>query len=168
MDAAMSGEKPSSGPFVLLGTDGVPRSLSEPTGGPLLVAFFKTTCPTSELAFAYLERLHQVYGRQGGRQGLQVWGVSQDALDESLAFAVDQGVTFPVLLDAGWDASIAYGIETVPTMYLRNGSGDVVFTSISFVKDELNEMARLIAGQLGAPAVVIAPADDGKPPFKPG
>jgi peroxiredoxin len=168
MDIDKDSQKGSSGSFLLVGTDGVPRSLSEPTGRPLLVAFFKTTCPACKMAFGYLERLNQAYGSQRNGRGLEVWGVSQDALDESLAFAVEQGITFPVLLDTGWDASLAYGIETVPTMYLRNGSGDVLFTGVGFAKADLNEMSRLVAGQLGAPAEVIAPAGDANPPFRPG
>jgi peroxiredoxin len=151
-------------PFAMLGIDGVPHTLSEQRGGPVLAAFFKTTCPTCMLTFHYLEKMHQTYGPHG----LTVWGVSQDPLDDSLAFARDQGVTFPILLDTNWDVSLAYGIETVPTTFLFNEEGNVVYAFLSFCKDDINEVARLVAEQIEMEAVTIAPTGDGKPPFRPG
>jgi peroxiredoxin len=151
-------------PFVLLDTHGAPHALADSRGAPLLAVFFKTTCPTCMVTFPYLERLHQVYSPPG----LAVWGISQDTLDDTLAFASDQGATFPVLLDTTWDVSASYGIAFVPTLVLFNGQGEIVHQSVGFYKDNLNEIARLIAQDTGDKAVIIAPADDGKPPFKPG
>ncbi len=151
-------------PFALLDTNGAPHTLGAATGGPLLAAFFKSTCPTCMMTFPYLERLYQTYARAG----LTVWGVSQDTLEDSLAFAAEQGVTFPVLLDTTWGASIAYGIEYVPTLAFFDGAGRISKTFFSFSKDDLNEIARLAAEQTGGKPVVIAPPGDGKPPFKPG
>jgi peroxiredoxin len=150
--------------FVLLGTDGVPRTLGESREGPVLTVFFKTTCPTCMLTFQYLERLHQAYAAYG----LSVWGISQDPLDESLAFAADQGVTFPLLLDSGWDVSMTYGIETVPTMFLFCPTGDVCYSTTSFCKDDINDISRQVAEMTGAAMVEIAPDGDGKPKFRPG
>lgn len=150
--------------FTLLGADGRPYALAEQQGRPVLATFFKTTCPTCMLTFPYLEKLHQVYGPGG----LVVWGISQDPLDDSLAFAVDHGVTFPILLDAGWAISQLYGIETVPTTFLFDNEGAVSFAFLSFCKEDLNQTAALVAGLLDAPQVTIAPSDDGKPPFRPG
>jgi peroxiredoxin len=151
-------------PFALIATDGRPYALSEHKGGPLVISFFKTTCPTCMLTFPYLERLYQTYRAQG----LTVWGISQDPLDDSLAFAADYGVTFPVLLDTTWDVSNAYGVDVVPTTFLLDRRGQIAFSFVSFSKDDINEMARLIAAETQAPLTVIAPPDDGKPPFRPG
>ncbi len=150
--------------FALLGTDGLPYVLREQVGKPVVLVFFKTTCPTCMLVFPYIERLYQAYGRSG----LTVWGMSQDPLDDSLAFARDYGATFPILLDTTWDVSDAWRINTVPTVFLIDAVGKIALTSVSFYKDELNRMAELVAARIGVDAVVVAPPDDGKPTFKPG
>jgi len=33
-------------------------------GGPVLLAFFKISCPVCQFAFPYIERLFQAYGKQ--------------------------------------------------------------------------------------------------------
>jgi peroxiredoxin len=159
-----SEQSPAAQPFALLGTDGIAHTLAEQHGRPVLAAFFKTTCPTCMLTFQYLEKMHRTYGPLG----LTVWGVSQDPLDDSLAFAREQGVTFPILLDTNWDISLTYGIETVPTTFLFDKEGTVAYAFLSFCKDDINETARLISEQIGAQAAMIAPANDGRPPFRPG
>ncbi len=150
--------------FALLGTDGFPYTLSDHRGEPLVVAFFKTTCSACMLTFPYLEQLHRAYGKNA----IAIWGISQDTLDDSLAFAVDHGVTFPILLDTDWQVSVAYGVETVPSVFLLEGNGDIAFSFAGFSKADLNEMTRLIALESRAEPVVIAPDGDGKPPFRPG
>jgi peroxiredoxin len=116
------------------------------------------------MTFPYVERLSQAYSRKG----LTVWGISQDPLDDSLAFARDYGATFPILLDTTWDVSDAYGLDTVPTLFLLDDAGKIIFTSVSFFKDELNQIARLVAQRLGLETIIVAPPDDGEPAFKPG
>jgi len=65
--------------------------------------------------------------------------------------------------------SDAYGIDTVPTIYLLDGKRKtIIYRTISFLKDELNELARRVAEALGSQPIVIAPANDGNPSFKPG
>ena len=155
---------PAKGHLALLATDGRQHVLGEPSGGPLLACFFKAECPTCQMLFPYLERLQQTYRHDG----LSVWGVSQNPLDESLAFAAGLALSMPILLDDDWHASLAYGIETVPTLMLFDGQGAVSYMCYSFCKEDLNEIARLVSEQTGAPAAVIAPPDDGKPPFRPG
>jgi len=156
-----SREAPS---FALLGTDGLPYILDDQVGKPIVLVFFKTTCPTCMMAFPYIERLYQAYGQAG----VTVWGLSQDPLDDSLAFAHDFGATFPILLDTTWGVSEVYGLDTVPTVFLIDAAGRIAFTSVGLNKDELNQMARLAAEGLGVSPVTVAPLDDGKPAFAPG
>ena len=150
--------------FELVGTDGLSRSLGAQRGRPVVVAFFKTTCGASGLAFPYLQRLHEAYGQQG----LAVWGVSQDGLQETLAFAAAAGATFPVLLDTSLDVSAAYRLDVVPAFFLLDGAGKPAFSSAGFSKADINEMARLAGKLAGADAVIIAPDGDGRPPYRPG
>ncbi len=151
-------------PFTLRGLDGTAYSLDE-NGEHLTVAvFFKTTCPTCQMAWPYLEKLYQAY--RGA--GLRVWAVSPDARDVSAQFASKYGGTFPMLLDADWAVSRAYDPQFVPTLLLTDRNLRIVDSIVAFDKAGLNHLAQSVADRLGAAPVEIAPPDDGNPPFKPG
>lgn len=151
--------------FALLGTDGreysLPRSLA---GQPVLLVFFKTTCATCDLTFPYVNRLRETYP-----DGWHLWAVSQDAPDKSIEYARRHGVRYPVLLDApDYTVSRLYDPPATPTFFLVDGGGRVAYSTHGFAKDDINQIARLIAGYVGATAQIIARAGDGKPAFKPG
>ena len=87
--------------------------------GPVLLAFFKVTCPVCQMTMPFLDRLH----RQGS---LPVYGVSQNEPEDTREFNQEFGVSFPTLLDsedAGFPASNAYGLSSVPTMFLVEPDG---------------------------------------------
>ena len=76
--------------------------------GPVLLAFYKVTCPTCQLTLPYLERL------QGG--ALRVFAVCQDDAGRAREFADAFEVELPNLLDSvddGYPASNAYGVTHV-------------------------------------------------------
>src|ERR1017187_8083029 len=89
--------------------------------GPVLVAFFKITCPVCQLTFPFLERLHQA-------GGLPIYGISQNGVEDTREFNHEFGVTFPTLLDledAEFAASNAFGISSVPTIFLVERDGAI-------------------------------------------
>jgi peroxiredoxin len=89
--------------------------------GPILLAFFKVTCPVCQLTFPYLERLHNP-------ANLPVYGISQNCEEDTLEFNRYFGVSFPTLLDREEDdfpASNAYGISNVPTLFLIERDGTI-------------------------------------------
>ena len=84
--------------FELKALDGKQFSLKEQLAhGPVVLAFFKVSCPTCQYAFPFLQRLHKAYGGQG----VKLVGVSQNDVKETAAFAKEFGVTFPLLLEPG-------------------------------------------------------------------
>jgi peroxiredoxin len=91
------------------------------THGPVLLAFFKVTCPVCQFTFPFLDRLH----RAGT---LAIYGVSQNDDEDTREFNREFGVTFPTLLDgedSGFLASNAFGISSVPTMFLIERDGTI-------------------------------------------
>jgi len=63
--------------------DGKKFSLAEALGrGPVVLAFFKVSCPTCQYTLPFLERLYQAY--QG--KGVTLVGVSQNDAKETTAF----------------------------------------------------------------------------------
>src|SRR5579883_1428369 len=82
--------------FSLRDDHGRTRSLRDlAAGGPVLLAFFKTTCPVCQLAFPFLDRIH----RGQGSSAVSIFGVSQDSPDVTREFTDEFGVTFPILFD---------------------------------------------------------------------
>ena len=133
--------------------------------GPVLAVFWKPSCGTCDLAFPYFQRLVDVYPSDRW----QLLAVSQDSAVPSADFANQYSLTFPVLIEGeGWPASRLYDPEATPTFFLIAPGGTIEMTSVGFYKDELNEVARRLAEHLNEPARVIAEADDGNPPFRPG
>ena len=82
--------------------------------GPVLLAFFKISCPICQLAFPVLERIHAA-------STLPIYAISQNDAPDTLEFNRHFQVTFPTLLDSeesGFPASNDYGISSVPTLFL--------------------------------------------------
>jgi peroxiredoxin len=114
--------------FTLARLDGGEVSLAELIAhGPAVLAFFKITCPICQMTFPFLERIHAAAG-----SALPIYGVSQNDARDTRDFARQFGVTFPMLLDSeddGFAASNAYGISSVPTIYIVEAGG--VISSVS-------------------------------------
>ncbi len=133
--------------------------------GPAVLVFWKSDCTTCDLIFPYLGSLAEAYGGDGWH----LWAVSQDDADASRAFVQKHGASFDVLVDAsGWPVSRAYDPAATPTLFLVGAGGVVQKTSVGFSKADLNEMSRRLAESLETSSVVVAPADDGQPDFRPG
>lgn len=109
--------------FRLTQLDGIDATLSGLVEtGPVVLAFFKISCPVCQFTLPYLERIH-------ASGALRIYGISQNDEEDTREFARHFGLTFPLLLDREDDrfpASNAYGITHVPTLYLVGRAGMVV------------------------------------------
>ena len=158
MPALVTGTK---APQVELKTlDGKPFSLTEAlTRGPVVLAFFKVSCPTCQYAFPFLERLHKAYGGNG----VAIFGISQNRAKETAAFNKEFGVTFPVLLDDtdSYPVSNAYGLTNVPTIFWIAQDSEIEVSSVGWVKADFEQINRKMA-EMGkiAPAVMFKPGED--------
>ena len=123
----------------LQGLEGGKKSLEEILrDGPALFAFYKISCPVCQLTAPYLQRLSA-----GGK--IQIVGVSQDDTESTQAFNERFGVTFPTLLDQaseGYPASNAYGISSVPTLFLVEPDGRISKSFSGFSKRDLEELGQ--------------------------
>ncbi len=151
-------------PFSLTGIDGRAYTLNHNGARLTLAVFFKTTCPTCQLTWPYLDKLHRTY--RGA--GLAVWGITQDARDVSSAFASKNGSSFPILVDSDGRVSRAFDPDFVPTLLLIGIQDEIIDSVVAFNKAGLNHLSQMIAARLGVPAAMIAPRDDGNPAFQPG
>jgi len=158
MTALASGSK---APNVELKTlDGKPFLLEdELSRGPVVLAFFKVSCPTSQYALPFLERLYKAYGHKG----VKLVGVSQNNSTETAQFTKEFGITFPILLDdtSRYPASNAYGLTNVPSIFWIAEDGEIEISSVGWVKSDFDAINRKMAEADKVPAaVVFKPGDD--------
>jgi peroxiredoxin len=146
--------------FELKAMDGKRFSLQEALAhGPVVLAFFKVSCPTCQYAFPFLERLHKAYGQKG----VKLLGVSQNDAKDTAAFNKEFGVTFPVLLDeiGKYPVSNAYGLTNVPTIFWVAQDGEIEVSSVGWLKADFEEINRKMADAGKTPlAVVFKPGED--------
>lgn len=147
--------------FELTDLEGRTISLRDLTSeAPVLLAFFKITCPVCSFTFPFLERIHQA----AGAEQLRVYGISQDDAKLTRRFNSEVGVSFPALLDtapSGYAVSNAYGISTVPSLFLIGKDGVINWASSGFVKSELEDLGRRFG-------VAVFRAEENVPAWKAG
>ncbi|HEV2349569.1 MAG TPA: TlpA disulfide reductase family protein [Terriglobia bacterium] len=155
--------------FNLPGIDGKKFSLAQALAqGPLLAVFFKVSCPTCQFTFPFLERLHQQF-LAAGVAGIQVWGISQDNLENTRHFARDWGVTFPLLLDEEpYEISQDYGLTHVPTLFLIAPDRRVEVSGDGFSKSDLLAIRKSLAQHYSAQPAELFRNGEHIPEFKPG
>jgi peroxiredoxin len=168
-----SGRKPMALPvgkavpqFELASTDKRTYSLQAALGqGPLLVVFFKVTCPTCQYSFPFIQRIYN----QLGDKGAKVWAISQDNVQDSLRFAKEYQVSFPILIDEyPYPVSRAYSVKYVPTLYLISPDSRIQLCSEGFSKVDFLSIHKTLAESSG---VVLAPLFESHeriPEYKPG
>jgi peroxiredoxin len=146
--------------FALTSLDGKQFSLADTLArGPVVLAFFKVSCPTCQYAFPFFERLYQAYGRNG----VTLVGISQNDAKDTAAFAKQFGVTFPILLDDthSYPVSNAYGLTNVPTLFWIAPDGEIELTSVGWVKADFEQVNRKMADAgKTAPAAMFQPGED--------
>jgi peroxiredoxin len=105
--------------------------------GPAVLAFFKVTCPVCQLAFPFLDRIHSP-------GALPVYGVSQNDSRATAGFIREYGIGFPVLLDEedAFPASNAFGISTVPTMFVIATDGTISNVIEGWQKNEVAALGK--------------------------
>lgn len=146
--------------FELKGMDGGRFALREELArGPVVLAFFKVSCPVCQYAFPFLQRLERAYGHAGVR----IIGVSQDDPKKTSTFNKEFGVTFPVLLDEtdSYPVSNAYGLTNVPSMFWIAQDGRIEISSVGWVKADFEKINRKMAETRNIPlAAVFKPQED--------
>jgi peroxiredoxin len=142
--------------FTLQTLDGKQFSLREALlRGPVLVAFFKISCPTCQYAFPFLQRIHAAHGNKN----VSIIGISQNEKKDAAAFVKQYGISFPVLLDdtSTYPVSNAYGLTNVPTLFWIAPDGEIEVSSVGWVRKDMEELNQRAAQ---------ASADGTKPLFR--
>jgi peroxiredoxin len=133
--------------------------------GPVVVAFFKISCPVCQFTFPYLQRLAERYSGDSAT----VLAVSQDDPRGTKEFNREYGVTFPTLLDEpGYPVSNAYGLTMVPTIFLIEPDGKAKVSCMGFDKGDLEKIASELSQRRKIAAAPLFRPEEVIPAQKPG
>jgi peroxiredoxin len=151
----------------LLSVEGSKFALTDAlTRGPVVAAFYKVSCPVCQMAFPYIERLFNAYGKTGK---VTLVGISQDNAGDTKAFNREFGITFPVVLDSkGYLVSNAYGLTNVPTVFLISPDGEIERSIVSWSKADMEDLNRKLAEISGVKAAKLFHKGERVAEFKPG
>jgi peroxiredoxin len=116
--------------------------------GPVLLAFFKISCPTCQLTFPFLQRL---------AGALQIAPVSQDDSIGTEQFRRRFGISMPAILDPGpaYKASNLYGIRSVPSLFLIEPDGVISMCISGFSKEHLAHLGERFQAPIFLPGEEI-------------
>jgi len=106
---------------------------------PVVLAFFKVSCPVCQYAFPLHEQLAK---RTEGK--IKVIGVSQDDDKATRNFAKTFGITFPIALDdtKRYPVSNAYGLTNVPTLFEVAQDGHILISCVGWDKTSIEDIYR--------------------------
>lgn len=134
--------------------------------GPVVLAFFKISCPVCQFAFPFLERIYKAYGNRN----VTIVGISQNDKNDTASFIKEYRVTFPVLLDdtRTYPVSNAYGLTNVPSIFWIAPGGEIEISSIGWLKKDIDEINRRAAERTGGRALPVFHAGEDVPDFRAG
>jgi peroxiredoxin len=152
--------------FSLSAIDGKGYSLSSLLQrGPVVLAFFKVSCPVCQYTFPFVQRIADRFASKG----VSVIGVSQDDVRDTKDFNQEYGVKFPTLIDRdGYPVSIAYGLTNVPTIFLVSPDGKIKIETAGFDKAALEKIVAELSQHEKASSVPLFRGDENVPAYKPG
>ena len=121
-------------------------------GGPVVVAFFKITCPTCQYSFPFFDRIYRAYGGK-----VRWFGISQDEERYTRDFMREFSMSFPVLLDDPdkYPVSNLFDLANVPTVFVVGQDRRIQYMGIGWDKREVEGLNERLAKLAGLPAAEI-------------
>ncbi len=123
--------------------------------GPVVLAFFKASCPVCQMAAPKVAALAE--------GGARVVAVGEDPRPTLVAYRDRYGQRVPTVSEPPpYRVSSAYGLVTVPTLFLVGGDGRVLDAVGGWDRERWNRVATAAGG------VPVSTEGDGLPVFRPG
>lgn len=120
--------------------DGAEFSLyGELQRSPILLVFFKISCPTCQFTLPFFSRLRNAQLSNAPC----IFGISQDGPKATAEFLKHFGLKFPILLDSAADnypASNAYAISYVPSIFLVDQRRQIAQAWTGFSKVDMEKL----------------------------
>jgi peroxiredoxin len=121
--------------------------------GPVMLVFFKVSCPVCQYALPFLERVYQA----NRAANVTVLGISQDNVRNTKDFMREYGVTFSVALDdpAKYAVSNVYGLTNVPTIFYVSPSGEIEVSCVGWSTADVEAINQKLAEYRRQPPALL-------------
>ncbi len=118
-------QMPMAPDFTLMDLQSKPVKLSDYRGKVVFVNFWATWCPPCRREIPSFIKLIDKYGKDG----FIVLGIAVDSreFDKVAPFAKKLGMNYPVLYDSKGVSNLYGGIQSIPTTFVVNREGKVVY-----------------------------------------
>lgn len=128
-----------------------------------VLIFYKFSCGTCRFTFPFLQKIYIAYG-----DAFYFKAIAQDDEVATAKFREELGITMPSLLDLPpHPVSAAYGLHTVPSIFIVDGFHKITFATHSFVKQDIMNFADILAEKSGRPQIDVFDGAE-VPEIKPG
>ena len=147
--------------------DGEPHNLVKVLEkGPMVLGIYKSSCAASKAMMPVLNRIEDAYGEQGAT----VIGVAQDSPNVTKSFKRRTGTDYTILIEGDdYPISREFDIFATPTVYVIDKDGTITYTTMGFMRNQVNDIGNAVADILGVDRVeIVSDKDDEIPAFVPG
>ena len=122
--------------FTVYDVDGNPVSLSQQVGKPCIVNFWATWCKYCVEKLPTFDQYCAEYGDEINFMMVDLPDGAYETKEGALAFAAQEGYSFPVYFDSDGSASNAYGITGIPMTLLVNRDGSLLQTHVGLMDEQ--------------------------------
>ncbi|MFN3478918.1 MAG: peroxiredoxin family protein [Thermodesulfovibrionales bacterium] len=126
--------------FTLRTTNSSEVHLSDLRGKVVLIEFWATWCPPCRESIPTMNEIYKRYNEKG----LVLLGISvdkgQNVVEDLRAFVREYSIQYPVLIDSK-NVNNLYGVYSIPTTFLIDKEGKIVFKSIGFSPEVENKLS---------------------------
>jgi peroxiredoxin len=118
--------------FSLKDLDGKSVELKAMRGKVVLLDFWATWCPPCRVEMPHLEKLH----REFRDRGLLVVGINTEDAKTARSFMKKNKYTFTTLIDGDLKTSGAYGVDSLPTVFVIDREGKIASHCVGAQSEE--------------------------------
>lgn len=122
--------------FTVYDMEGNPVKLSDYFGKPIVLNFWASWCGPCRMEMPYFEEVYKEIGDQVQFLMVNSTDGSSETVETASTFVAEQGYTFPVFYDTGFEASMNYQAFSLPTTYFISAEGELIAKATGSIDKE--------------------------------